>query len=157
MREFFRGWRRKTGLATLAMACMLTIGLMRSYMVIDSLYASRGRTLHELTARAGSLTWLRHSEEDDVVPIQWQSTHFLGPNVRFSYWDGIQEEIEWQRNWVGFSAGTFHVDAGGHSMLLRVEVLSICYWPIILLLTLLSMYLLLTQPRPAKSAKEVAS
>ena len=156
MGEFFRGWRRKTGLATLAVSCLLTIGLLRSFVIIDSVYASRGRTLHELTARAGSLTWLRRSEEDDVVPIQWQSIQFSGPNVRLLYWDGIQEEIEWQRNWVGFSAGTFHVDAGGFSTL-RVDVLSICYWLIILLLTLLAMYLLLTKPRPAKSAKEAAS
>ena len=37
MREFFRGWRRKTGLATLAMACVLTVLWMRSHLVQDEL------------------------------------------------------------------------------------------------------------------------
>ena len=35
MGEFLKGWRRKAGLVTLALACVLTAGWMRSYVVFD--------------------------------------------------------------------------------------------------------------------------
>jgi len=37
MREFFRGWKRKTSVATLLMACGLTVGWIRSYDTVDSI------------------------------------------------------------------------------------------------------------------------
>ena len=141
---------------TLAVAYLLAIGLLRSYMIIDSLYASHGPISHELTSRAGSLTWLRHYDEFDFIPIQWQSIQYSGPSVKYSYWEGIRERIECQRNYLGYSAGTFQVDAGGYEML-SLDVKSICYSPIILLLTLLSMYLLLTKLPQANATKSSAT
>ena len=37
MRELFRGWRRKVGLATLVMACLLMGAWARSYAVRDQI------------------------------------------------------------------------------------------------------------------------
>lgn len=36
MREFFKGWRRKLGVVTLGIACVLTCGWVRSFRVCDS-------------------------------------------------------------------------------------------------------------------------
>ena len=37
MREFFQGWRRKVGVVTLVMACVLTAGWVRSFLIRDIL------------------------------------------------------------------------------------------------------------------------
>ena len=38
--EFFKGWRRKAGLVTLAMACVLAVAWMRSYVIEDRIVLS---------------------------------------------------------------------------------------------------------------------
>lgn len=37
MRDFFKGWRRKIGVATLVMACVFTAGWIRSFAISDFL------------------------------------------------------------------------------------------------------------------------
>ena len=57
MGEFSKGWRRKAGLATLAMALVLMMGWMRSYITRDSFAGSVGGTLHEIHSAKGTVHW----------------------------------------------------------------------------------------------------
>jgi len=42
MLTFFHGWRRKMGVATLLVACVLAIGWLRSIKEFDGIYAGAG-------------------------------------------------------------------------------------------------------------------
>ncbi len=61
MGEFFKGWRRKAGLVTLAMACVLMIGWMRSLAVTDvfSIWINepRQRRLLAIESHYGEIGW----------------------------------------------------------------------------------------------------
>ena len=97
MREFFQGWRRKAGLATLAIALALTVGWVNSYS-------------HGFNVKVESV--------DGIVTIDTLSIpEGVAINGQYLCW-------------------------------------YVPYWFIVLPLTLLSAWLLLIKPRPAKSAKE---
>ena len=101
MGEFFRGWRRKAGLATLAMALLLMAGWMRSYMNQEYVYVHRTPSHYKIISYDGRLRWVR-------------------------------DEMSYR----------------------QYELWSVPYWSLVLPLTLLSAWLILIKPRPAKSAKE---
>lgn len=58
MREFFRGWRRKTGCVTLVVACLLMVGWMRSRANLDTVSVPIFNRLHLLGSVNGELAWL---------------------------------------------------------------------------------------------------
>ena len=101
MGEFFRGWRRKAGLVTLAMACLLATGWMRSYVAPSPPFSS----------------WF---ESRDGVLFLWN--------------DILIEGVAWSGP--------------------RGALVFISYWSLVLPLTLLSVWLILSKPWPAKSVKE---
>ncbi|MBC8116025.1 MAG: hypothetical protein H7062_16685 [Candidatus Saccharimonas sp.] len=156
MGEFFKGWRRKAGLVTLAMALLFTIALMRSYVVSDTFYVSSGQTLHQLTSFAGALTWTRSGGEDETVPIQWQTNQISETFPSPWGWHGREVKYEWQWRGAGFSIGAFSYDAGGYASWLRVDVLTISYSSLVLPLTLLSAWLILGKPQKAKTVAAAA-
>ena len=63
---------------------------------------------------------------------------------------GDDDEIEWQLKWCGFEFGV----ASRFVEQRRVQRWTIPYLPLVLPLALLSAWLILVKPRPAKSAKE---
>ena len=103
MGEFFRGWRRKAGLVTLAMACLLTVAWMRSCVTLDEFL------LESLDG------WIVSSDQT----IQFESS-------------------------VSDASGMVGIGT----------IWSVPYWSLVLPLTLLSAWLILIKPWPAKSAKE---
>ena len=119
MREFFQGWRRKAGLATLAMACLLTVAWMRSFVIGDRLQVAS----HFLISAGGGVEW-QFDRTGDL--IDWTSAPVDPDGIFFLFRMGSQ--------------------------IRRTIYLS--YWSLVLPLTLLSAWLLLIKPRPAKSAKE---
>lgn len=69
MKDFFRGWRRKVGVCTLAMACVFAAGWVRSLVVCDqvafALDAIDRFTIvvtsnHFLTSKNGCIRWIRY-------------------------------------------------------------------------------------------------
>ena len=58
MGEFFKGWRRKAGLGTLAMACVLAVGWMRSYTLAgDAAWFCIGNKQQLMVSLAGRVGW----------------------------------------------------------------------------------------------------
>lgn len=104
--EFFKGWRRKAGLVTLAVACLLTVGWMRSLMRIDEIVLAS------------------HGDEGFLI-----SSHDQGL---------------WLVRYIWFGRGHIYDQS----------IQFVPDWLLILPLTLLSAWLILWEPRPAKSAKE---
>ena len=44
MGDFFKGWRRKTGIVALVMACVFMTGWVRTYSVTDDIHVPLGKT-----------------------------------------------------------------------------------------------------------------
>ena len=59
MREVFHGWRRKVGCVALVVACVVTVGWLRSYYNQEELTVYRGQESYLLHSREGRLYWMR--------------------------------------------------------------------------------------------------
>ena len=155
MGEFFKGWRRKAGLVTLAMACMLSMGWMRSYGIQDMIPVKDGESLHVVESIDGGLRWTRHvpppnsqtySSQD--IPVRWSSQD-VSKIGSAKYWVVAgMFNVEWQWNWCGFHFAAATI--GNPPAKTRHDVLIIPYWSLVLPLTLLSAWLILGKPRKAK-------
>ena len=57
MRSFFKGWRRKTGVVTLVMACVFAGEWMRSYERHDRVIVFFPASFHTVYSHQGCLVW----------------------------------------------------------------------------------------------------
>ena len=170
MREFFRGWRRKAGLATLGMALLMMAAWMRSIVFWDGIYFSLlPGTGHDLVSERGLIGWERVTypiDEDSNYPMmKWESdpNSRTGEAFNFAYLESRSDEsFVWRRCYGGFSIGVtsgvgilppFSFDKDDLPFT-PIRFVVVPYWSLILPLTLLSAWLLLIKPRPAKSVKE---
>ncbi len=150
--EFFKGWRRKAGLVTLAMACVLAVGWSRSYLATDALnIPTREFTIQVLASVNGSLVW---------GGLDGRKSKFI-PNIHV--WDtreanGIHDTLilgQQQFRWLGFEVVDFNERYYGRKTQPNATVYHaywiIRYWSLVPPLTLLSAWLILGKPRKAKS------
>ena len=57
MREYFRGWRRKAGVVTLVVACLVTIVWMRSQYFCDVATVQYHARYHQAYSMNGRIIW----------------------------------------------------------------------------------------------------
>ena len=142
MGEFFKGWRRKTGVVTLAIACMFMAAWVRSTISGDEVtYASGATSCRIIALVDGHLAWLSF---DDIRPT-------LVP--KFPYWSAESfqkfdkfyngKSKTWNWRFCGFAVGTAQNPG-------KTTIFVVSFCSIVIPLTLLSGYLLLAKPRPAK-------
>jgi len=156
MGDFFCGWRRKIGVVTLVMACAFAAGWLRSLNTQDSYsvpISSIGcPSVHSSRARLGF-----GNEYPRIIPplglevaTGWVSLP-LGDDMSN---DVIPRMLE--DDWIGawkWSCGEFHFltsrfdNENGRAAVVRWYVFP--YWSIVIPLTLLSAWLLLSKPRKA--------
>ena len=156
MGEFFKGWRRKAGLVTLVMACLLTVGWMRSIAEFDCFCLTGNSWLHvswfnvTIQSAEGRLTLFRDSPDYGIAALWWsgENAKTIEPYDPLGVAEGIH--IEWRRDWACFTFGAYHVLEG--TELIRTDVYDIPYWSLVLPLTLLSAWLILIKPRKAKGS-----
>ena len=162
MREFFRGWRRKAGLAALAMALLLTTGWMRSYVVQDVVLLQRMPTHHVLQSSRGRILWWGVSyslflSDKELEESSQEGTSFEWISLDTSemrVWTSDEIDTEDGSGWL-FGGGGFLIGADSDDLNGPMTRRWLCSYSLIVLpLTLLSAWLLLIKPRPAKSAKE---
>ena len=143
MIRFFHGWRRKIGFVALVMACAFMGLWLRSQSVFDHVYIPLGnRNCDYLDSCEGKLSWGRRGEvESYEMPPRPGWTRILidvmGEPVNESEDDGLR----WHWKWCGF--GVYDWDNE------PVRAIEIPHWSVVLPLTVLSAYLLLTKPRKA--------
>ena len=125
MGEFFKGWRRKAGLVTLAMACLLMVGWMRSLVKCDALWFVVGNRQQMMWSMDSCIAW-----ESDPVDSK-------------EFW----EMRTYDRSDSGYAALCWEVREEVDSPMWKVP-----YWSLILLLTLLSAWLIFAKPRKSKLA-----
>lgn len=142
MREFFNGWRRKAGVVTLVLACVFTAGWVRSFTTLDGLFFNPGPTRLMLFSTVGKLSLaIRINGELKHEPFYWlrrppaPAAHRL-PDDPF--------EGPFSTRWSLFG---FEFKEMAR---LPYPIWTVPYWSIVLPLTLLSAWLLLSKPRVAK-------
>ena len=153
---YFKPLRRKFGVITLVMACVFAAGWVRSLFVFDVLSidpgGSRGAGLYSLQS---SLSFSRISRESppeaetgEFTPVAsplWQSEPSSNIPPLFE-----NDAFDWKWKFCGFGFGIAESPLGQ-------EVLSVApYWSIVIPLTLLSAYLLLSKPRKKPGPKAPA-
>ena len=141
MREFFKGWRRKAGLVTLAMAMLTATMWLRSELVTDIWTFTFADRVHQICLARQNIRWIGATLENRAYfPSGWESiTNPLG---------GVSR---WEKKKIEYVVLLSLLDEGSGAEF-REWRLSF-HW-LAQPLTLLSAWLLLIRPRPAKSAKE---
>ena len=159
MREFFQGWRRKSGLALLAMALLLTAAWFRSLVLTDIFATVAFGDHHVVQSGHGVVVWARQLGFTIFID-GWYSHDTIEHRTivsKSSKWNEAWKPAEsWRCCWqygIGDAAVGCHeqVEGGGR---LRTLWWRAPYWELVLPLTLLSGWLILAKPRPAKTAKE---
>ena len=165
MGDFFKPWRRKIGVATLLMACVLMAGWIRSPTGRDRLrFPIDTLNYHDIASFGGGLLWERVYL---VQPIKLNAVESTYASALFSEFattfvdtqmnltSGIQEgggqRFEWRWRCCGFDAGEIGED--GALGKFRGTFWFISYWSIVLPLTFISAFLLLTKPRQLTQKK----
>lgn len=146
MREFFKPWRRKAGCVTLVMACVFMGVWVRSEITADWFYFSSGEFTNEgLISFRGNLICnrFRHSDKTgtprEVIVERGESVwEFL-----FAHQLSNDDPFEWQQSWN--ICGICKRETAAPEF--RLTALTIPYWSIVVPLTLLSAYLLLSKLR----------
>ena len=155
MKELFRGWKRRLGVGTLALACLFAMAWIRSYLLADVIeYTSGKYSQEEFQSVDGNLEWWTDQFFDessvpfDVDPsFRWNDSttiiNYYGNHFRLH-----EIKMEWTLWWPGGGIGNAPASVvGNDSRRLRF----VSYWSIVLPLTLLSGWLLLSKPRPSKT------
>ena len=132
MGEFFKPWRRKSGVAALAVACVLGVGWVRNLSVVDSIYLY-----------SGSLVGLECLSMNGQCKLSL--TFNTGP--AHTGWDSYLVSLDQIESRINSSLGRW---VG--PVIFEVTIpLQYCY--VVPSMTLLSAYLLLSKPRPSSHVK----
>ncbi len=156
MGEFFNPWRRKLGLLTLLVACVLMSGWVRSLRTVNNtVIRFGGHSLIQLISRDQTLAVRRIKSKlrvkelsvDRVLLIGFQaprgnSTGNLAINVDPPTRAAEGSPFHWIIKSYGFEIG----DCSDQQFPLQIFVARVPYWSIVIPLTLLSAYLLISKP-----------
>jgi hypothetical protein len=154
MREFFRGWKRKVGVATLVAAC----AFMYLWMISDSNVGPVGHVIrltdqkaYRLVARRSNIIW---DKIECDLPL-FVDSRLIGAWVdsksrTVNFPEVEDKKFSWSLNIVGIRSGSASV--GDHRYKLDINTIRVPLWLIVIPLTLLSTWLFLNKP-PNRSLK----
>ena len=149
MREFFGDWKRKLGVVTLVMACVLTAGWVRSAGTIDLILLDTQMHHFNLVSGCGHFQFVAGRLASQTVS-RIESVEI--PTQ-------ISMEMEFDQNVIrsALPTGVKHLRYDATEMAIysisgdvSTPIMTVPYWSIVLPLTLLSAWLLLSKPRPVK-------
>ena len=163
MGDFFKPWRRKIGVVTLVMACVMMGGWVRSFGRMELIHICPGRSLFIIGSRNGSLCVMRSVYQTHEVAISKSITIFNSSLKRIGvgcssekssnetnirYWTNarIVPDTVSQSYW---TFGDFAFGTESHTTILdeHDELIAIApYWSIVVPMTLISLWLLLSKP-----------
>ena len=168
MYEFFRGWKRKSGTATLLMACFFLAGWIRSFQTVDYIKIQFPKSCCFLYSDEFGLSWSHHESLRSKRMLVWE--HFpqfqieCASNSRYplrgAYLDrqfgplyGVPAGDRWHG--LGFHVGqgprpsaNGEIENRHHT---RVTKVVIPNWSIVVPLTMLSVWWLLSKHRTSLS------
>lgn len=161
MSDFFRGWNRKLGCATLALSLVFTFAWVRSVSNVDELfYLSDRQTLHVLFSCRAGICWTRVREMTTKPILTGVGMPYLSLETMDSRYSNTVYPPSWtdtpkRLKWIGIRTGEVFMEGAGS--LQEVRVWGISHASVVVPLTLLSAWLLLSKPRQPKSKAAPAS
>ena len=160
MGEFFRGWRRNLGVVTLVMALVLMVGWIRSEVKGESLVIPLNKSTVYLQSYCGKLSAMQEVCQPRVRAVQYECRPLLSATDRHSFAFSSDEKWKWKNpllRWsgIGFDFGkSLGYDGWGDGSPAPFQyVCTVPYWSLVIPLTLLSAYLLLSKPRKSIQKK----
>ena len=155
MGYFFKGWRRKIGVMTLVMACVLMVGWGRSVVIEDSVTAAcEGFITVFVASKSQGLVWAKLQETKGSIEHPLFRGHSLGWASRknsagpFDGIDGYSSQRRW--HWCGFRFEDGELEL---PVKIRLTIRVVPYWSVILPLTFISAFLLV-HSKPTKSIQK---
>ena len=159
MDDYFKSWRRKIGVVTLAMAFVFMAGWSRSCLFRDAVTIYTKHTVEDVLSLDGVL-YLGHVTRINgvlAVNVKWKvesefAVRFRPIGQRQDLYD--TEKMEWPHVSRSFLYKLNNMrmaprmDSNG--MTFKFDQLIIPYWSAVFPLTLISAYLLLSKPRVMK-------
>lgn len=143
MSEYFRGWRRKCGCVTLVLACAAAVGWVRSQAIIDIMIFRTGR--HWVNAIGSVENKLFVGESLDSASARDRFEYLRVPTSVSLF---NQQTYEWYWHYGGFGVyESSELQSAG-------RFFTIPYWSLVLPLTALSAWLLLSKQRQPKAIEQ---
>ena len=160
VREFFRGWKRKLGVVTLVLACLVMAAWLRSLRTRDTF--QRRVSNNSLTFVISNRSWLYWQSVRESFPLQLESPESQpgGMNLRpFVITTFHFEQLADDTSYFGvLNTERFGLLINGRRVFpgLTLSVWAVPYWSIVAPISLFSAWLLLSAPRipQPKSASE---
>ena len=153
MSEFFQGWRRKIGAVTLTMACVVMGLWVRSSFLGDSLAFSVGgdRYLWLASFRQSLMLIVVRTSDTDFAGLvpQWDTQPVIVADQ--PPWDDPNIEWVWRLGHYGYGVSS-RPDQDFH-----VGMLVFPHWSVVLPLTALAAFLLLTKSQKSNPNKNAES
>ena len=173
MAEFFKGGRRKTGVVTLLMALAFGGGWLRSFVGFDFIGVYSGTHTSHTVLSVGGMIGIQNNNMRDVDLSGFGPRPLLGdwgsggdmllvdlpPSPSTFYWGTRNREdllanpdITWR---VWGSVLNIGENSDKNMSVDRLDLWIVPYWSIVIPLTALSAFLLLSSPRRSTREKEV--
>lgn len=146
MGEFFKGWRRKIGVATLTIALLSAGAWIRSLTVQDALIRLNQNDTHIVISMDGRIAWSRCWPIVQPRPSRWMYRHDKNPGYEDST-EGL--DVHWNFSGPGFVYCAHSDKEGTPPHTLESEVWQIPYWSLAIPFAALSAWLLLGKSRQA--------
>ncbi len=157
MGDYIKPWRRKIGVVTLVLACLLMVGWLRSVAFHDEVrfHTWTDRT-DGLVSTDSSIGWESRSGFEFHNKQSTPLMAFLPGNrfVKISRSTDPRNYSRWDWNWYwcGFAGGVAHYGHGLDEIHIEHHNIWIVpYWSIVIPLTVVSTWLLLSKTRSSKS------
>src|SRR5262245_18444220 len=99
MREFFKGWRRKTGCFLLAIAIPLGCLLVRGFSIADQVWFGLGETQHLICSVDGDILWFSWHSAREYQFSQFASTSISDEVSRGRFWQGFHGVFRTSTEW----------------------------------------------------------
>ena len=142
MGEFFKPWRRKFGCLTLVMALVFTCGWIRSLSNFEMIHFPIGGKRHITLASRKGILYLDEWEMHGVEQLYWTLPIDTDP------FEGSVVRQRW--SWLEFQFGDGYIPT---TLQTPFVFIAVPYWSIVIPLTALSAYLLLSKPRKKPDAE----
>lgn len=160
MGGFFRGWRRKCGCVTLVLACAVMVGWVRSAVYYDGVDITPSSRRHVIRSMTGRISWFyAHSYETRVINRGIRFPSFkINPEDEHEIDLGegskglIVRDFRFLRNSQLWDHYTELVQTPGAPVSVDMKLVQVPHWALVLPLTAVSAYLLLSKPRQKPSA-----
>ena len=142
MGEFFKGWKRRSGVAVLCVACLLAIGWGRSFWYVDKVFLPVSKAVSiEVSSMKSKFCFMKvldpHKLEFSSAPLTDDTDHILSLLT-----------ADWSRTFCGV-----RVFSDIHARNAQTSGVVVPYWLPVVPMTILAAILLLVQTTPRKPAE----